>query len=671
MSKYLVTSALPYSNGELHIGHIAGAYLPADIFVRFLKLKQKNVHFVCGTDEHGAPISIKAEAEKVKPMDIVQRYHNSIFNDFKRLNINFDNFSGTARELHHKTSQQFFTNLLEAGYITTAEKDQFYCEFDKRFLADRYIEGICPHCKGEDARGDQCDNCGKLMDTLSLVEPKCKICGNRPVVKRTKHWFLDLPKFEKKLKNWIESKTYWKENIRKFILGLLNEGLLQRAITRDLDWGIPVPLEDAQGKVLYVWFDAPIGYLSSSKEYFKNIGKKEGWKDYWLNEDTKMIHFIGKDNNVFHALFWPAILMGQKENFILPYDIPANEFLNLEGEKLSTSKNWAIWVNEFLDNFDGDLLRYYIARIAPENKDSDFYWKDFQDKINSDLANNIGNLANRIFLFTKKNFGGNLQAPKDFNSTSKKLFSQVENIKQEIESNYFNYKVRINVSKIMEIGKLCNRYFDEQKPWVTVKTDRKKAEETLFVCCQMLNKIIILLTPIIPKSMGRLRKMLGLPRKYSWNDLFIIPQSFFIGKTAVLFPKIEDKIINVMVKKLKLNSSSEPENNVETEKISIEDFQKIEMRVVKIEKCEKVPKSKKLVRATVDIGKEKRVVFAGLSNHYNPVDLIGKKVIMLTNLKPRKMMGEESCGMILAAVDKDELSLLVPQKDIALGSIVS
>ncbi|MCB5230303.1 MAG: methionine--tRNA ligase, partial [Candidatus Cloacimonas sp.] len=381
MNKYVVTSALPYANGRLHIGHIAGAYLPADIFVRYLRLKENDVIFICGTDEHGAPISILAESENVKPQDIVDKYHKSISDSFDGLNIKFDNFSGTARPQHHKLAQEFFLNLLDNGYVNVKTNKQFYCVKCNRFLADRYVEGVCPYCNKSGARGDQCDSCGKLMDTLTLKEPKCKICGGTPEIRETAHWFLNLPAFEEPLKEWLKTKEYWKENILRFILGLLDEGLKERAITRDIDWGIPVPVENGEGKVLYVWFEAPIGYISSTIEWCQNLGQPELWKEYWYDQDTKLIHFIGKDNNIFHAIFWPAILMGQKGKYVLPHDIPANEFLNLEGDKISTSRNWAIWIEDFLKVFDGDLLRYYLAAIAPESKDSDFSWKEFQDKV--------------------------------------------------------------------------------------------------------------------------------------------------------------------------------------------------------------------------------------------------------------------------------------------------
>ncbi|MCK4957491.1 MAG: methionine--tRNA ligase, partial [Candidatus Cloacimonetes bacterium] len=416
--KYLVTSALPYANGPLHIGHVAGAYLPADVFVRFQRLQANDVLYVCGSDEHGAPISIKAEAEGVTPRDIVDRYHDSIKKSFDGLMINFDNFSGTARAQHSKLSQEFFTNLLERGFIIQKTSKQWFDQEQNRFLADRYVEGECPHCGADGARGDQCDACGKLIDAVELKNPISKISGSTPILKSTTHWYLELQKFEDELKEWLESKKYWKENVHNFISNFLENGLIERAITRDIDWGVPVPLENAEGKVLYVWFDAPIGYISSTKEWAEKIGEPEKWKDYWLDKKTKLIHFIGKDNIIFHTIFFPSFLMEQPEDYILPYDVPANEFLNLEGQKMSTSRNWTVWVNDFLADFDGEYLRYYLAANAPENKDSDFYWKDFQTQTNNDLANVLGNLANRVFAFSNKSFEGKINQPAELSELS-------------------------------------------------------------------------------------------------------------------------------------------------------------------------------------------------------------------------------------------------------------
>ena len=462
MERYLVTSALPYANGPLHIGHVAGAYLPADIFVRFKRLKGDDVVYVCGTDEHGAPISIKAESEGLSPQEIVERYHKSMKASFAGLHIDFDNFSGTSREDHTKLSQSFFLNLLNRGFIVQKTSKQWFDVEKQRFLADRYVEGDCPFCGAEGARGDQCDACGKLIDAVTLKNPVSKISGSKPQLKETTHWYLELQKFEKELKDWLETKSYWKDNVHNFISNFLESGLIERAITRDIDWGVPVPLENAEGKVLYVWFDAPIGYISSTIEWAKKIGEPDKWKDYWLNKDTKLIHFIGKDNIIFHTIFFPSFLMEQEEDFILPYDVPANEFLNLEGQKMSTSKNWTVWVHDFLKFFDGEFMRYYLAANAPENKDSDFSWKEFQIQINNDLNNILGNLANRVFVFANKYFNGTVNKPVQLSENSVNILNEADANIDKIEECYHTYQVRKAVKTVMDIARSGNKFFDEE-----------------------------------------------------------------------------------------------------------------------------------------------------------------------------------------------------------------
>ncbi len=679
LEKFLVTSALPYANGKLHIGHVAGAYLPADIFVRFQKLQKNDVLYVCGTDEHGAPISIKAEKEGVKPEDIVERYHTSIKGSFDGLGFNFDNFSGTARAQHHKLSQHFFTSLLENKFITIKTNDQFYCEQCKRFLADRYVEGICPHCGKEGARGDQCDHCGQLLDAIELGNPQCKICGSTPIIKATSHWFLELPKMEQQLKEWLETKKYWKDNVHRFIMNWLKEGLIERAITRDIDWGVPVPLEDSQGKVLYVWFDAPIGYISSTIEWANKIGQPEKWKEYWLDENTKLIHFIGKDNIPFHTIIWPAILMGQKEKYILPYDVPANEYLNLEGKKISTSNNYAIWVEDFLKYFDGEYLRYYLATNAPETKDSDFVWKEFQQKINSELANVLGNLANRTFSFSKKYFNGEIQRPENLSNNAADCLQKGYDLSKEIQDCYKNYKVRKVTQLGIQIVRNGNVFFDLTKPWVEVKNDKSKAAETLYVCSELLRIISIVFSPIIPNGMKKLRNILNLSSDFYWDNIENNQiQQTTIGEVKPLFPKIDDKAIEEQILLLETNTKTQKDSQdkvlkIEHKKeIDFEDFLKLEIRIVKIISAEKIKKSKKLLKLKVQFANEERDVVAGLSLHYKPEDLIDKKVTMLLNLKPRKIMGQLSQGMILAAEGVEgKLSVLIPEKDIIAGSLIS
>jgi methionyl-tRNA synthetase len=545
--KYLVTSALPYANGKLHIGHIAGAYLPADIFVRFLKLTGKDVIYICGTDEHGAPISIRAENEGKTPQEIVDFYHKNILKSFDSVNIQFDNFSGTARPEHHALSQEFFLELNKNGKIKTHTTKQFYCEQDKRFLPDRYVEGQCPFCHAKDARGDQCDSCGKLMDTLTLIEPKCKICGNTPVIRDTNHWFLDLPSFSHQLTEWLENKKNWKDNVKKFILSWIEEGLIERSITRDIDWGVSVPLPDAENKVLYVWFDAPIGYISSTIEWCKRIGEPEKWKEYWFNETTNLVHFIGKDNIPFHSIIWPAILMGQTKKYCLPTDIPANEYLTLEGEKISTSKNWAIWVEDFTESFDGELLRFYLAANAPETKDADFSWKDFQNNINNSLANVLGNLANRVFSFAKKNFDGILHNNKDKEND---FICKIKDQCNEIKADYTDYHVRKVVKSIIDIAREGNKYFDDKKPWVVFKEDKNEAENTLFQCVELLRIVSIIFYPVMPDSMNRLRKMMSLTENFNWADINDTPDVVNIAEFEPLFKKIDDDKITEQLDKL-------------------------------------------------------------------------------------------------------------------------
>lgn len=667
--KYLVTSALPYANGHLHIGHVAGAYLPADIFVRFQKLLGNDVIYICGTDENGAPISIKAEAEGKTPREIVDHFHDSIVKSFHELEIDFDNFSGTARPEHTRISQEFFLNLFKAGYVLQKTTQQLYCEHDKRFLADRYIEGTCPYCGADGARGDQCDACGKLIDAMKLIDPKCKICGNTPIVKETTNWYIELPKFEKPLREWLKTKTYWKENVLNFIMSWLNEGLIERSITRDLNWGIPVPLDDAEGKVLYVWFDAPIGYLSSTVEWAKNLGTPERWKDYWLDPNTKLIHFLGKDNIPFHTIIWPSVLMEQDEEYVLPYDVPANEYLNIGGKKTSTSRNYAIWVKDFVKYFDPEFLRYYLAANAPETKDSDFTWEEFQSKINNELANILGNLANRVFTFVNKYFDGKIEKPEKLSQLSENTLDEAHKLVNEVKECYENYRVRRAVKLIIYIARTGNKYFDETKPWFAVKENKEEAAETLYVCSELLRIISIVLSPVLPKAMKKLRAMLNLNTSLAWNEIEYPLQKITLGTIEPLFRKITDKEVKEQNELLDKQSCFAPALEHKPE-IEYDDFAKIELRVVKVIAAETIPKAKKLLKLKVDCAGEIRQVIAGISQYYKPEDLVGKQVVLLMNLKPRKLMGLESQGMILAANSKDGISVLVPEKDVPEGSEV-
>lgn len=669
--KYLVTSALPYANGKLHVGHVAGAYLPADIFVRWLRLHKQDVIYICGTDEHGTPISISADAEGVTPDVVVKRYHDSIEAAFNSINIEFDNFSGTARPPHHVTSQKFFTDLFEKGHIQARETRQFYCEHDKRYLPDRYVEGTCPRCQASGARGDQCDACGQIYDTVTLVEPRCKICGNTPVIRDTKHWFLLLDDFRERLKEWISHKDYWKENVRNFMLNLLDQGLIERSITRDLSWGIPVPLPEAEGKVLYVWFDAPIGYISSTVEWAERIGDPDRWKDYWLDTETQLIHFIGKDNIIFHALIWPAMLMGQNLPYCLPHDIPANEFMNLEGQKISTSRNWAIWVDEFAQAFDGDYLRYYLAVNAPEKGDSDFSFKDFQQRINGELNNVLGNLANRVFAFSVKNFGGVISSV-SLSDESNQVLAEAKSLMEQIDAGYKEYQVKKNTRLIMDIARLGNRYFDERKPWSVIKEDRDHVAETLRVCADLLAMLSVCMYPILPGSMNKLRKMMGLADAAEWSDAFDTNDvSYILKDTQPLFSKVTDEQIEVQLARLQsADQDSKPECEPLKPLISYDDFSAMDIRVATVLEAERVPKTDKLLHLKVDIGSEHRELVAGIAEAYSPEQLVGKQVAMLVNLEPRKIRGIESRGMILAVHSEGKLTVVGPQGPCLPGSVI-
>ncbi len=678
MEKYLVTSALPYANGPIHLGHLAGAYIPADIFVRYKRLNGDDVLYICGSDEHGVPITLRAEKEGVTPREIADRFHNIMADSFKKMGVDFDNFSGTARPKHFEISSRFFLDLFENGHIMTKTEQQYYDEKMHRFLPDRYIEGNCPHCNYDKARGDQCDNCGKLLNALELKNPRSALSGVTPVIKDTTHWYIRLQDFEQKLTDWIEAKDNWKDNVKRFVLGWIkNEGLRERSITRDLSWGIPVPLPEAKDKVLYVWFDAPIGYLSSTVEWAEKIGQPDKWKDYWLNQDCRMVHFIGKDNIPFHAIIWPAVLMGQKTPYILPYDVPANEYLTLEGEKISTSNNWAIWVHEYLQDFPADPLRYFLASNAPENKDADFSWKAFQSKNNDELANILGNFANRTLTFLQ-NYNQGVIPQAHYNQSDELAFSEIRGIVEEMLDKFSQYKVREASKLMMDIARVGNRYFDENKPWILKKEDTARLDTVLNVCLNILRIVAVAMYPIIPFSAQTLWGMLGQKsalQEQRWqtflNDSLQAGQK--IGEISILFVKYEDQLIQAQLDKLIQKSKKETTKEKNMEEISIEDFQKVDLRVAEVLSAEPLEKSKKLLKLQVKVGDIQKQILAGIKEFYDPSDLVGKKIIIVNNLKPAKLMGEESQGMILAAsnADKTVLSLLAPEKEMDSGSKIS
>jgi methionyl-tRNA synthetase len=552
--RLLVTAALPYANGPLHLGHLAGAYIPADVYVRYQRLKGTDILFVCGSDEHGVPITIRADKEKVTAKEIVDRYHNMMKTSFHRVGVHFDNYSRTSLPLHHTTSQEIFLNLYHKGYIKEQSVRQYYCVPCRRFLPDRYIEGECPHCHQPGARGDQCESCGRWLEPEQLIAPKCKVCSSNPELRMTKHWYFRLSEFQKKLEEWQASKPDWKSNVREFCAGWFQEGLTDRPITRDIDWGVPVPLPDAQGKVLYVWFDAPIGYISSSIEWAQNNGTPERWRDYWFDPGTRLIHFIGKDNIVFHAIVWPATLMAHGE-FILPSQIPANEFLTIEGEKLSTSRNWAVWVDEYLDVFPPDPLRYWLEANAPENKDADFTWKDFQTRNNSELADVLGNLINRSLSFVEKHFEAKVPPVGTLSDADCAILAAVADATGRIGAALEEFQVRRAVTELMDLARSGNKYFNDSAPWASVKSDRARCATTLNTTLQLQVALAVLMEPFLPFSAEKLWQMLnvpGSPRNQRWRDIpnLRLSEQQPLGKRQILFEKIEDSLIEAQIARL-------------------------------------------------------------------------------------------------------------------------
>jgi methionyl-tRNA synthetase len=553
--KILVTAALPYANGPLHLGHLAGAYIPADVYVRYQRLKGADVVFICGSDEHGVPITIRADKEKVTAKQIVDRYHSMIKKSFRGMGVAFDNYSRTSLPLHHTTAQDFFLTLHRKGHVSEQSVRQFYCAACSRFLPDRYIEGECPHCHQSGARGDQCESCGRWLEPELLISPRCKVCGSSPEFRETRHWFFRLSAFQKKLKEWQSAKTDWRNNVREFCSGWFQEGLTDRAITRDIDWGVPVPLPDANGKVLYVWFDAPIGYISSSIEWARNQGNPDRWKDYWNDSRTRLIHFIGKDNIVFHAIVWPATLMGH-EDYVLPSQIPANEFLNIEGQKISTSRNWAVWVDEYLDAFPPDPLRYWLEANAPESKDADFTWKDFQARNNGELADILGNLINRNLSFLEKHFASKVPQPGDLNDADHAVYSAIEQATARIAAALEQFQVRRAVTELMDLARSGNKYFNDAAPWSSIKTDRARCATTLNTVVQLQIALAVLMEPFLPFSAEKLWSMLNAPgshRDQRWRDIPNLRLSADqpLGKRIILFEKIDDRAIEIQIDKLR------------------------------------------------------------------------------------------------------------------------
>lgn len=660
---------------------MAGAYLPADVFVRFRRINKDDVVFISGTDEHGVPITIKAEKEGVTPREIVDKYHKLINDTYEKFGIIFDNYSGTSRPHHYKLSQDFFTKLYEGGHIEAKTEDQFYDEKWQRFLPDRYVEGTCPKCGYEKARGDQCDKCGSLLDALELINPYSTLSGEKPVVRQTKHWYLKLQDFEGDLVKWIESNKNWKNNVRKFVLGWIKtEGLHERAITRDIAWGVPVPLEEAKDKVLYVWFDAPIGYISSTIEWAERKGSPDRWKDYWCSKDTKLIHFMAKDNIPFHAIIWPAMLMGQGGKYVMPFDIPANEYLTLEGDKISTSQNWAIWVNEYLETFPPDPLRYYLAANAPESKDADFSWKAFQERNNEELANILGNFANRTLTFIDKFCEGRVPEGK-YTAEDETVFAALKDKVAEIVSDYENYHVRDAAKVMMDIARIGNKYFDEMKPWAIRESDPERLATVLNVCVNIIRVMTVAMYPIIPFSAEKLWRMIGETGEIvaeDWDKLASVRAApgTKLGKTEILFVKYEDDLIQAQIDKLFASSGRKPAAEAKVEdapKMTIDEFKKFDIRVAEVLEATPLEKSKKLIKLRIRVGDVEKQILAGIKEFYDAEALPGRKIVIINNLEPATLMGEKSEGMLLAASngDKSVLSLLTPDKDMDSGCKIS
>lgn len=673
--KIIVTSALPYANGPIHLGHLSGAYLPADIYVRYQRQKGRDILYICGSDEHGVPITISADKENVKPQIIIDRYHEINKKAFEHFGMSFDIYSRTSIEIHHETAKEFFTEFNNRGLLVEKKTFQFYDEKAKMFLPDRYVEGTCPNCGNENARSDECENCGALYEPAELKNPKSKISGETPVLKETSHWFFPLNKFQEKLEYYIkemDDKFGWKENVLQYCRSWLKEGLQERAITRDLDWGVKVPLEHAEGKVLYVWFDAVLGYISATKELSKQKGNENLWKDYWQNPNTKYVAFIGKDNVVFHCIVFPAMLMawneGSNNKFILPQNVPANEFLNFEGKKFSKSRNWGIDVIDFLKIFPADPLRYTLAANLPESRDTDFYWKEFQARNNNELADILGNFINRTFTFVHKHFEGKVPQPGEFQEIDKEMLKVLEEYPAKISDLYERYKIKEGVLETMNLARIANKYFNDSEPWKTVKSDNTKCATTLYVSLQIINTLSKLFYPVIPFTMEKLNKILN-NKNVLWDESGNpnLPIGHELNKPEILFVKIEDEAIEKEVNKLQ--HGEEVNTKKEESFITIDDFMKVELKVAEIISAEAVPKSEKLLKLKVSLGNEERQVMAGIAKHYDPTTLTGKKVVLVANLKPAKLMGYESQGMILAVETTDgKLELLNVSENVNNGT---
>ena len=658
-----VTAALPYANGGVHIGHLAGVYVPADIYVRYLRLKKQQVVFIGGSDEHGVPITIRAKKEGITPQDVVDRYHSMIKKSFEEFGISFDIYSRTTSDTHHKFAADFFRKLYDEGKLTEETTEQYYDEQAHQFLADRYITGECPHCHNEGAYGDQCEKCGRDLSPTELINPKSTISGSQPVLRQTKNWYLPLNEYQEWLKQWIlEEHKEWRPNVYGQCKSWPDMDLQPRAMTRDLDWGIPVPVEGADGKVLYVWFDAPIGYISNTKELCEAHPEQWGdWRQWWQDPETRLVHFIGKDNIVFHCIIFP-VMMRAHGSYIMPDNVPANEFLNLENDKISTSRNWAVWLHEYLEELPGkqDVLRYVLTANAPETKDNNFTWRDFQERNNSELVAIYGNFVNRALQLTKKYFAGNVPQPGEYNDTDRQAISEFIDVKAQVEHLLDEFKFREAQKEAMNLARIGNRYITECEPWKVWKTDPERVKTILYVSLQLVANLSIAFEPFLPFSSKRLRQMLAMDT-FEWEQLGstdILKPGHQLGEPELLFEKIEDDVIQRQLDKLEATKRANEEAAYKPEpvkpNVSFDDFEKLDIRVGHVKDCQKVKKSKKLLQFTIDDGTgTDRTILSGIAASWQPEELVGKDVLFVANFEPRKMMGIESQGMILSAVDSD------------------
>ncbi|HXX64376.1 MAG TPA: methionine--tRNA ligase [Bacteroidota bacterium] len=685
--RILVTAALPYANGPIHLGHLAGAYLPADIYVRYQRLRKRDVLFICGSDEHGVAITLSAEKEHASAQSIVDRYHALNKEAFARFGVSFDNYSRTSLPLHHQTALAFLLSFYRGGILREKQEKQFYDQKAGMFLPDRYVSGTCPVCGNTDARGDQCERCGTFLDPMQLKDPRSSITGETPVVRETTHLYFPLGVYQSRLEAYIRESNErepWKENVLQYCRGWFKEGLQDRAVTRDLDWGVKIPIPGYENKVIYVWFDAVLGYVSSTIEWAQRAGRAEAWKQYWLNPDTKYVAFIGKDNVVFHTIVFPAMLMAwndqnQAEQYVLPANVPANEFLNFEGQKFSKSRGWGIDVQDFLAKYPADPLRYYLAVNLPEYRDSDFTWRDFQAKNNNELADILGNFVNRTLAFAARTFENAVPRRGALEAIDRDIVGVLEQVPSRVAELWERYRFRDGLMEAMNLARAANKYFNDSEPWKTAKTDPVRCATTINISIQLARALAILMSPVIPGSCQGIWRMLRLEGEVSgqrWESAgdLPVPDGHRLGKAEILFTKIEDEVIEKELQSLgqpPVPAAATAVSASERPQIALEDFKKIDLRVAKVLSCEKVPKSEKLLKLQLEVGKDQRQVLAGIAQHYQPADLVGKLVVVVYNLQPAKLMGQESQGMLLAASDETgRLVFVSPSAEIQSGAVI-